>query len=146
MSKFSKFLELSGRRKKFLVQALLILIAVRGSLWLFPYRWVDRGTSSLRFSGEAQKTSDAAIIMEIAESVRFCRRFVPHASCLTQAQSTKVLLALNGKACDVKIGVDVDENQRFIAHAWVEVDGRIIIGKEVGHGRFSVLKRSGQSV
>jgi hypothetical protein len=61
-------------------------------------------------------------------AVRSAARFVPAASCLTQAIAAQVLLAFHGEKTCLRIGVAKDEKGEFKAHAWIESQNRIIIG------------------
>lgn len=64
----------------------------------------------------------------IAWAVRAASRYVPDAACLTQALATQVLLARNGYPSNLRIGVTFGEQKSLHAHAWVEVQGRVLIG------------------
>ena len=66
------------------------------------------------------------------------------ASCLTQALATRTLLNLKGQKSHLKIGVDKDKKENFEAHAWIEKEGKIIIGKLPRHQqRFVILNLNG---
>jgi hypothetical protein len=55
-------------------------------------------------------------------------RGVPGATCLTQALATRVLLAWHGQAgAVIRFGVRHDGGA-LVAHAWVEHEGRVVIG------------------
>lgn len=64
----------------------------------------------------------------IAWSVQSAARFVPGASCLTQALAAHVLLEQGAHPSTLHIGVS-RERGRFEAHAWVEEAGSILIGE-----------------
>jgi len=53
---------------------------------------------------------------------------VPAASCLTQALAAHLLLCRRGLTPQLHIGVAKDQRDRLIAHAWVESEGRIVVG------------------
>jgi hypothetical protein len=55
-------------------------------------------------------------------------RFVPEASCLTQALTAQVLLKREGFDPRLQIGVARDAAGAFKAHAWVECGGQIVVG------------------
>ena len=65
-------------------------------------------------------------------------RRVPKATCLTQAIALRTLLARDGKESELRIGVAKAEDGRLEAHAWLESDGRIVIGGRES-SRFAVL-------
>ena len=55
------------------------------------------------------------------------------------ALATQTLLQLKGQKSILKFGVDKDESKKLIAHAWVEIDDKIIIGNSTEISRYSVL-------
>ena len=65
---------------------------------------------------------------ELVWSVAVVSRYIPKATCLAQALTTQLLLQQAGyKAC-LHIGIADGERGRFEAHAWVESQGRVLIG------------------
>ena len=125
------------REKKLLTQSWFLVLFVRIGLWLLPFNLLDRWLNRAALVDD--KAADWTTIRSVVRSVRSCSRFVPGATCLTQALATRVLLQMDGQASDLKIGVERDQNERFGAHAWIEVDGQIVIGKLPHHHRFAVL-------
>jgi hypothetical protein len=63
----------------------------------------------------------------VAWAVEATARRVPEASCLTQALAADVMLRRAGATPQVRIGVAKDR-QEFEAHAWLELDGRVLVG------------------
>jgi len=49
--------------------------------------------------------------------------------CLPLAMATQWLLRRRGIATDLRIGVMRDQSRHLEAHAWVELNGRILIGQ-----------------
>ncbi|NOT46204.1 MAG: lasso peptide biosynthesis B2 protein [Acidobacteria bacterium] len=123
--------------KKLLAQSLLLILAVRTALWILPFNLLNRWLKGA--SPVANKAADWDTIKRVVGSVRSVSRLVPYATCLTQALATRVLLRMVGQSSDLRIGVERDQNEKFGAHAWIEVDGRIVIGKLPHHRRFAVL-------
>ena len=64
----------------------------------------------------------------IAWSVGSAARFVPRATCLTQALAGEILLRRAGYPADLRIGVATDRSGTLEAHAWIESEGRVVIG------------------
>jgi hypothetical protein len=50
------------------------------------------------------------------------------ANCLTEALTAKFLLALEGHSSVLEIGVKTGHSGRLKAHAWLKMDGAIIVG------------------
>ena len=60
------------------------------------------------------------------------QQFPAIGTCLTEALTAHVLLARSGFRSDLRIGVSRDPNGKFLAHAWLENDGIVLIGGELG--------------
>lgn len=63
---------------------------------------------------------------------RAAARRMPFATCLSSALALQRLLARNGHDSELHIGV-AGSGGDFTAHAWLERDGRILIGEEEQH-------------
>ena len=141
MKKILKFLGLPLARKKLLVEALLMVAGVRIGLWVVPYRRLNTWLPAAPCA-EASQTIDWPTIREAAAAVSLCSRFVPQATCLTQAIATQTLLGRRGLDSRLTIGVDKDETGAFLAHAWIEIEGKIVIGRLPNIRRYSVMSYS----
>lgn len=139
MRKILKFLLLPYQKKKLFSKSLLFVGLIRLCLWILPYRLLVKWLSVLGSSKDLNRSNDWNLIKEVSSSVRICAKYVPFASCLTQALATQTLLRLRKQNSILKLGVDKDENGKLIAHAWVEIDGKIIIGGLSDINRYSVL-------
>ena len=67
-------------------------------------------------------------IARVARAVSRAARFVPKASCLTQALSAQIMLTRRQIPSTLHIGVRRSETGGFEAHAWLEVAGTILLG------------------
>jgi len=130
-------------------RALRLVLSVRLALWRWSYArtraWLLRRRAAERASapllvGERDLAHDPDAL---AWAVRTAARRVPKASCLTQALALETLLADAGHHAEVRIGVARRADGSFEAHAWVEFDGRILIGALPGMERFAVLPAGG---
>ncbi len=65
---------------------------------------------------------------QLARRIERLARFVPRASCLTQALALQYLLARSGHKSELQVGVRRDEAGRFLAHAWVSCNERVVLG------------------
>jgi len=69
-------------------------------------------------------------IQTVLEAIRSATRYVPGSTnCLVQAISTKRMLADIGLKTYLRLGVASQKNP-FMAHAWLEYDGKPVIGGE----------------
>lgn len=145
MKKVLKFLFLPYEKKKLLGQSLMTVGAIRLSLWLFPFKALNRWLCAFATADADDRKIEWNVVDNVASAVQMCSRCVPYASCLTQALAARTLLGLRGQSSELKIGVGRDEDGKFMAHAWVEIDGKIIIGELTHHQSFNVLRSSGSA-
>jgi hypothetical protein len=115
----------------------MLVAAVRAGLSILPFATLRRLVARLMvpMRGVAR---EHGVVDRIAWAVPAASRYVPRATCLTQALSAQVLLARRGYPAELRIGVARDSHGAFNAHAWVEHDGRIIVG-ELGYEEFTPL-------
>ena len=130
MGPLSRFLALPGREKTLLVQALALLTFARVGLRTMPFAFLRHILSKLATSKTGTGTvSEDVIRRQILWAVATAGRHVPLVrTCLTQALAAQVLLARSGDQSDLRIGVSRDSNGKFLAHAWLERQGAILIG------------------
>jgi hypothetical protein len=118
---------LPPRDRRTLWSAALLLAAARVGLWLLPLgavrRLLARVARALHLPRRAAPTSDR-VIWAIATA----RRAVPAVTCLAQALAGEALLRDAGCRVDLWIGVAKTPAGRLTGHAWIESDGRIILG------------------
>jgi transglutaminase superfamily protein len=93
-------------------------------------------------SNDKLPEADQMSIRRVTWSVRTISRWVPAASCLTQALATQALLASLGQRAYLRIAVARGKEEQLQAHAWVESQGRIVIGHLADLSRFTVLSPS----
>jgi len=97
-------------------------------LWLVPFpsqRWlmscfIKKPTDEVR-----PGSADAG---RIVWAVSGASSYIPEATCLTQALAVQILLNRQGILADLRLGVGRNGDGQFKAHAWVEKDGRVLIG------------------
>lgn len=140
MSRLLKFVKLPAAEKTLFIEAFFFVAAVRIGLWTVPFgRLRQYFDGFLRHRAAETPEADWAEVKRIVRSVKTVSRFVPFASCLTQALAALLLIRLNGQEAELKIGVAKDAKSGFDAHAWLEKENRIIIGKIPEHGRYMIL-------
>jgi hypothetical protein len=143
MRQFGNSLRLSVLARLLLVQALLLVWVVRVGLWLLPFQVVRKLLARLaRESGRAQEAG-FLLLERIVWAVRLASRYTPAATCLTQALVAKVMLNRYGYPATVHIGVARSEAGQLQAHAWVESQGRVVLGgSESALKHYTVLTAS----
>ncbi len=107
-----------------------MLWLVRLGISLLPFRVMHALPSRLterRFLAR-RKVPPARIIRGIDAA----SRFVLSPTCLVRALAAQVLLRLCGHDGVLHLGVARNESGRIDAHAWLECQGRVVIGGESG--------------
>jgi hypothetical protein len=122
------------RREDMQLSALLLLVSIRIGLWVFPFRWMQTlgsRASDRSISSRSSSTFQTESIPALMQVIQRVARWVPAATCLTQALSAQILLARGGHRSVLRIGVIRGSTSGIKAHAWIEKDGRIVIGGDV---------------
>lgn len=128
MKNLHRFFRLSASEKKFLFEVFLTVAFVRLALWILPFNAFKKNLQKILKNSESAKT-DWQIIEKTCRMVRISSNFVPYASCLTQALSAFWLMKRLGQCAELKFGVSKERDSRIIAHAWLEIEGKIVLGK-----------------
>jgi len=124
-----KFLGLSSAERLLLIKAALLLGGLRLGLKLLPFRLLRRFVESLSRPTAWPPATKRFSTARIVWAVELASRYVP-ATCLSRALSAQVLLARRGYPVLLHFGA-VKEGDRFLAHAWLESEGQVVIGGHV---------------
>jgi len=138
MRNLPRVLSLSGSEMLFLARCLLVVAAVRLGLTLLSYNQIRRMVTRL----DAQQPAGIGDLRRVAWGVAAAARLVPYASCLTQALSGQYLLARQGNASKIRIGIERDTGTQLKAHAWLMSGDQIVLGGSID--RFAHLVDHGQ--
>ena len=113
--------------------------ARRMGLWLLPHRFLRRILRVVT-RRHARPRGTQAPPDRIAWAVMAASRYIPLTmTCLPQALAAQVLFARNGHTAQLRIGVARSVSGAFEAHAWLEADGRILVGALEDVSRFVPL-------
>jgi hypothetical protein len=125
MSQVSKFFNLSMVEQRLLVKAVILLWIIRLGQWLLPFQTLCR---LLNYVSNKQRSNNSFPQDKIAWAVGAVSRYVLKATCLTRALAAQVLLQQEGYQAILRIGVNKSKDDDLQAHAWVESQGKILIG------------------
>ncbi|PZV37520.1 hypothetical protein B5V02_14590 [Mesorhizobium kowhaii] len=120
-------ISLSGSEMIFLGRCLLVVAAVRLGLTLLSYNRVRSLVTRL----DARQCASMGELRRVAWGVAAAARFVPHATCLTQALSGQYILARQGNASKIRIGIERGTGEQLKAHAWLVSDNHIVLGGSI---------------
>lgn len=118
-----RFAAYSSLERRLVLQAWFALAAVRILLWVVPYRWIEARLLKPQPATPGVHPDDIALAVTRASTL------VPRATCLVQAVAGGWLIRREGGQSIIRFGVAKDQDtSSFKAHAWLEHDGRILIG------------------
>jgi hypothetical protein len=121
-----------------IAEAVVLLWLVRLGLWLLPFTRLTSFLGWLTTSSSVRNGSHIEV-RGIRRCIRVASRVVPYPTCLTQALATRVLLKRRGKVPELRIGVTKNDVGRLEAHAWLESDGVVVVGKVPGLSRYVAI-------
>jgi hypothetical protein len=118
-----RFVGLPGEERILLIQAFWSV-----ALWRFKLSFSPSGVIRRPVREPRHTVGIAPPIDKIVWAVETAARYVPNATCLTQSLALQSLLLRFGHRSSIHIGVAKGSDEGFAAHAWVEFDGRILLG------------------
>ena len=126
MRRISKFLNLSSTEQRLLIKTWIVLGLIRLGMALLPFSTLRKLLYRFRsILGRSEKEfSEDRLVW----SVGVVSRYIPKATCLAQAITTQFLLQQAGHQAYLHIGVAEVEKGGLKAHAWVESQGKVLIG------------------
>ncbi len=120
---------LPAAKRWLLIEAALLLEVVKLGMMLLPF------TTLRRLLGRAAgvliepRRADHPSADEVVWAVEVASQYTPGAkTCLARALAVQVLLVRRGQPALLRIGVLKTEQEQFRAHAWVETEGKVVIG------------------
>ncbi len=129
-----------------LLPATARLIAARAALRLLPFRVVLRWAEAPVGSPIPQGSPIAPPILRRLRALeRAAHGLFPRDPCLTQAVVAHRLLRKQGFPSELRIGVRRTRDVSLEAHAWVECEGRVVIGERGLREDHAVLSRKPHS-
>lgn len=129
MKHLRRFARLRTSEQWLLIKAALLLEAFKLSIHLLPFRVLRSLADGAERIPVRVRHADQFSAESIGWVVETMSRHMPgEKTCLTQALTTQVLLSRRGHPALLHIGVVKKELGEFQAHAWVECEGKIVIG------------------
>jgi Transglutaminase-like superfamily len=139
MGNLLKLVLLCPSERRLLLRSGVLLWAARLGLWLLPFPTLLRLLTKLRLAEPILAGGNSKNIQNIGWAIAVASRYVPVATCLTQALAGQILLAQHGEPALLRIGVAKSEAGKLEAHAWVESRGRVVIGDSPELFRYTPL-------
>lgn len=127
-----------GADWKLFARAYVLVWMIRVALWLVPFRILYKWAIEFRKGRIGDKPLAPSAVNKVVWAVSAAAKRVPRATCLTQALATQIMLGRRGHRATLQLGIMKSKAGKFDAHAWVERNGKILIGK---NETFSQLTR-----
>lgn len=122
-----KWGNISGNAKIKFLQAGFVLVLIKTGLAILPFSTFRRLFYRISKS-ETKKDLNPQQISEVVWAVNTAANVIPlELVCLPRALATKYLLR-KVPLLSLEIGIEINPDKAFEAHAWVEKEGEIIIG------------------
>ena len=141
ISAWTRFWKLSARERHYFFMGALLLPATVVSLRMFNFRSVQRSLE--RWYSDAVRTdtrNDTAIFAEVQTASRMVdaasRYGLARGNCLSKSMTLWWLLRRQSIPVQLQLGARKTGAQ-FEAHAWVEMDGRVVNDSEDVRMRYS---------
>ncbi len=112
----------------FLVKTLLLLWTVRIMLWILPFSTIQNIVKRSTVSDE-EVDCKKSFVEKATWSVIVMSRFVPMCTCLNRALTAQILLTGQNCPSSIKLGVNKNSEGQLDAHAWLEVNDKIVLGE-----------------
>ena len=108
------------------MEAVILVSAIRVGLTLLPFSTLQKLLAKITKKNIDLERKRRFSIDQVAWSVAAVSHCVPKATCLVQALAIQVLLLSQDYPANLQIGVVKDGEEQLQAHAWVEIQGKII--------------------
>jgi hypothetical protein len=124
MALLRKFWALGLEERYLLLRAFVLVASLRCALSLSSFVKLK---NYLARRAARHSIPQSMTVAQLVWAVRTAAAYIPRATCLTQVLAAKYQLERSGRRGLIHIGVAKDNGQ-FLAHAWLECEGKIVIG------------------
>ena len=132
MKRLRRVLALPPAERRLLLTVALLLGVIRLGLRLLPFRTLCRLLNRAARVSVGPAAVNASCPERIAWAVMAASPYMLGVRrCLVQALAVQLLLLRRGYPARLHLGVARGDTGQIQAHAWVEADGRIVIGGSV---------------
>lgn len=125
MNQIKHFLRLSVDKKSLLIKSIILTTLIRLCLYLIPFKKIYATFN--KFSRIKINPKNSKKVEDIIWSVMVATHYVPKSTCLVQAITAQILMTHYNHDSILRIGVK--KSKDFEAHAWVEINSKIVFGE-----------------
>ena len=139
--------KLNRSGKKLFLQAYLLMILIRLGLLLLPFRRLQNLILKVKRFESIAAVDPQPSLGAIAQSVHRSARYSPgEVMCLAKALTTAVMMSIYGFPYKIKIGVAKGESNKLEAHAWIESEGKVVVGYLPDLSRYVAMSSTGEGL
>ena len=121
------------------IEAWCLLALARCFIYLFPFKYIVLILERKPNVNKAHRNVNPFILDEISNAIRRgCSHSFWKTKCFEQALAGKIML--NRRRINSSVYFGVADNGVFMAHAWLECEGRTITGGK-GKDKFAVINK-----
>ena len=135
----SRWMQLRREDRTMLYSSLLLQAGIRVGLWLVPFskvqRWASRSAAPKRCAGLGTEK-------RVVWAINTTSRLVPRCTCFVRALAAQVLFLREGINSELRVGIAKGDGA-LKGHAWLERDGRVLIGEAQDLSRYTLLNYLG---
>jgi hypothetical protein len=142
MAVWRRLRALSAADRRLLAEAAWLLLVCRIGLWVLPYARLRRAVDGTLPPGREPPRDFPD---RVSWAIGALARRLPAMTCLVQSIAAHALLRRAGCRAELRIGVQAPVGRaarRLDAHAWVECEGRVVVGDVPGLAEYAVLRSS----
>jgi hypothetical protein len=123
-----------------MAEAFVQLWLVRLMLWLLPFSiWKRYLLVPAPVSNSDIRPFNRNKVLLISRAIESMSRCLPGATCLVRALAAQRMLIRHGQNCELHIGVAGRKDGRLDAHAWIQVEGCVVVGNGADLSKFVSL-------
>ena len=140
MKQVVKLLRLPNKEKWLLGQTYIVLGSSRLGLRYLSFQRLHHLIDKLSNRLIQAKGISELTLEQIISAVETSTYYMPgQPQCLSRAITAKIILAVYGYHCNLKLGVTKTPMSSLEAHAWIEYEGNVLIGGGQELNRFVSL-------
>ncbi len=143
LHKIHKFLRLTKSDRYLLITTVLLLNGVRLGLWLLPFQTLRHlliKLSLLRSPHIPLDSSSEQQLAHVTWAIGWASKYTfGEVKCLARALTAQVLFNQKGYPSSLQIGVAKNHEGKLEAHAWIERQGKVLIGNLQDLSRYKPL-------
>lgn len=141
MVRLRKFFYLPAEEKIIFLRALFLLVYVRFSL---QFKQFKNAVKDVSRKAAAQNSVQKSCILppRVASLLNAAGNTLPYTTCLPRALAGSILFSSLGYQTKLHIGVTRENGSMLEAHAWLTLDGSVIVGYRSDLGRYQQFQFS----